>query len=65
MIGKRRNKIMRERGYYWCKGNSCYGADDVRWRILFWDGHWFWEEGDDFSEDVFIEINENRLLPPE
>lgn len=56
---------MRERGYYWCKGNRCYGADDVKWRILFWDGYNFWEDGDDFSEGVFIEIHEERLLPPE
>lgn len=56
---------MRERGYYWCKGNRCYGKDDVTWRILYWDGHMFWEEGDDFSEEVFIKIHEERLLPPE
>lgn len=56
---------MREKGYYWCKGNSCYGKDDAKWRILYWDGNFFWEEGDDFSEDVFLEINEEKLLPPE
>ena len=56
---------MREPGYYWCKGNSCYVEQDMKWRILFWDGHFFWDDGNDFSDDVFLKIDEIRLLPPE
>lgn len=50
---------MREPGYYWCYGNKCYQTK--RWKIYWWDGHMFWEDGDDFSEDCFEEIDERQI----
>ena len=54
---------MRERGYYWCFGNKVYGSK--RWNIYWWDGGYFWEEGDDFSEDCFEKIDERQIVREE
>jgi hypothetical protein len=52
---------MRERGYYWCYNNKVY-KDVDKWRIHFWDGANFWDDGDDFSEDCFERIDEREIV---
>jgi len=52
---------MREIGYYWVFGNKCF-PEKKAWDIYFWDGHYFWNDGDDFSADVFEEIDECRIV---
>lgn len=56
-------KIERETGYYWCYGNSCYHRKT--WRIYWWSGSMFWEEGDDFSEETFEKIDERQIVRAE
>ena len=56
-------EIKREPGYYWCYGNKCY--QNKRWKIYWWSGHMFWEDGDDFSEDCFEEIDERQITREE
>ena len=49
----------RNLGYYWVYGPTW--ADRKRWMIYYWDGNYFWNGGEDFSEDCFIEVDENKL----
>jgi len=51
---------MREEGYYWVYGNKCFPIKS--WKIYYWDGNYFWDDGDDFSEDVFGEIDEEQIV---
>jgi hypothetical protein len=51
---------IREFGYYWVFGNACF--PNKIWKIYYWDGDYFWNDGDDFSEDCFEEINERQIV---
>jgi hypothetical protein len=51
---------MRTNGYYWCHNNKVY-KDADKWRIYYWDGNNFWDDGDDFSEDCFETIDEETI----
>ena len=51
--------MKREIGFYWVKGYTW--SEKPWWFIAFWDGHYFWYDGDDTSEDSMIEIDENLL----
>jgi len=51
---------MREVGYYWVYGNKCF--DNDLWVVLYWDGDYFWAGNEDFSADVFKEIDERRIV---
>jgi hypothetical protein len=52
---------MRDKGYYWVFGNKCF-PESKRWSIYYWDGNYFWNDGDDFSEDTFEEIDERKIV---
>ena len=52
---------MRENGYYWVFGNKCF-PESKKWNIYYWNGYSFWNDGDDFSEDTFEEIDERRIV---
>jgi hypothetical protein len=51
----------RLKGYYWCYNNKVY-RDTDNWRIYFWDGSMFWEDGDDFDESCFEFIDEKQIV---
>jgi hypothetical protein len=51
---------MRKLGYYWCYNNKVY-KDTDKWRIYYWDGNNFWDDGDDFSTDCFEQIDEREI----
>jgi hypothetical protein len=51
---------MREEGFYWVFGLSW--SNNPYWFIARWDGHSFWYDGDDFSEDSIMEIDERQLV---
>lgn len=51
--------IERNPGYYWVHGLT-WG--NPSWFITQWRGNMFWSDGDDYSEDCFIEINKNIIL---
>lgn len=51
---------MRKEGYYWVYGNKCFPLK--KWDIYYWDGHFFWNDGDDFGEDCFENIDENIIV---
>lgn len=55
--------MQRKNGYYWVFGNKCL-PDNPTWQIVYWDGHTFWHDGDDFEEDTFTEIDETQIVPP-
>lgn len=52
---------MREIGYYWVFGNKCF-PENKNWNIYYWDGNYFWNDNDDFSEDTFEEIDERKII---
>lgn len=54
---------MRNTGYYWCYNNKVY-KDADKWRIYYWDGNNFWDDGDDFSADCFEQIDEREITRP-
>ena len=51
---------MREQGYYWVRKLKWSNVD--RWFIAYWDGHYFWNDGDDFSQDCLEEIDEKQII---
>jgi hypothetical protein len=50
----------RNEGYYWIFG--FVWSDSSSWLIAYWDGNYFWYDGDDFSEDSIIEIDERQII---
>lgn len=54
--------MKRKIGHYWVYGNKCF-PEVKRWNIGFWDGNYFWVDGDDFNETNFMEIDERIILP--
>jgi hypothetical protein len=52
-------KRKREEGYYWTYGNKCF--DVKSWSIYYWDGNYFWNGNEDFSEDSFEMIDEKEI----
>jgi hypothetical protein len=54
---------MRKEGYYWVYGNKCF--PNKIWKIYYWDGHYFWNDGDDFGEDSFENIDEQEIVRDE
>lgn len=53
---------MREEGFYWVYGYTWSEERFRHWFIARWDGHYFWYDGDDTSEDSMIEIDERQLV---
>jgi hypothetical protein len=51
---------MRKEGYYWTYGNKCF--DIKEWSIYYWNGNYFWADGDDFSEECFEQIDEKEIV---
>jgi len=49
----------RKEGYYWTFGNKCFEVK--RWSIYYWDGRYFWNGNEDFSEDSFEMIDETEI----
>ena len=52
---------MRDKGFYWFFGYKCC-PESKMWSIYYWDGYYFWNSGDDFSEDNFDEIDERKIV---
>jgi len=49
----------RKEGYYWTFGNKCFEIKN--WSIYYWDGNYFWNGNEDFSEDSFEIIDETEI----
>ncbi len=54
--------MAREIGYYWVYGNKCFEVK--KWGIYYWDGRYFWNGNEDFSEDSFEMIDETEISRP-
>jgi len=50
---------MREQGYYWVR--KLKWSEVNIWFIAWWDGNYFWSDGDDFGEDSITEIDEKQI----
>jgi hypothetical protein len=61
MLDKEEINQKRKNGYYWVFGNKCF-PENEKWKIYYWDGHYFWNDGDDFDADTFKEIDERRIV---
>lgn len=51
--------MKRKIGYYWTKGYTW--SETKVWFISWWDGHYFWSDGDDVSEGGFVKIDERQI----